>query len=442
MVRFLLYLTLLGLAVAGAVWLADRPGGVVVDWQDWRIETSVPVLLAAVLAFALLLALALGVLRFLGRAPSILARARRERRQRKGYQALTQGLVAVASGDSAQARGLAKRAQALLENPPLTRLLMVQAAQLDRDEPEVERQLEAMLETPETAPLALRGLIRQAGERGDLAAALGHARRAYELRPGADWAVEALFDLLVKTANWAEAHALLEKAAKRGVVERETARHRRAALLVELARASASADHARALFEKAHELARDLTPAALGAARKFGEMEKIGKAERVLERAWAAQPHPDLAAAYRALKPAEDPVRQVLRLEKLVAARPDHPQSRLVLAEASLMARLWGPARGHLAPLVEDSPTLQACRLMAAITEGEGQAAQARLWLDRALAAPPDPAWLCRSCGAAGAEWRAVCPRCGGFDSFVFDTPYRALTPLAAPSAPQALPAS
>jgi len=441
MIRFFVNLVLLGLAVAGAVWLADQPGGVVVDWQDWRLETSVPVLLGGVLAFGVLLALVLGVMRFLGRAPSILARARRERRRAKGYQALTRGLVAVASGDAAEARSLAKRAEMLLGDPPLTRLLLVQAAQLDRDLPEVERQLEAMLETSETAPLALRGLIRQASERGDLQAALGHARRAYELRPGAEWAIEALFGLLVKTANWSEAHALLDKAAKRGLVERETARHRRAAVLVELARASATADHARSLFEKAHELAPDLAPAAIGAARKLGEAGKTGKAERILERAWAAQPHPGLAKSYLALKPDQDSVHQVLRLEKLVAARPDHPESRLVLAEASLAARLWGPARVHLAPLLEDAPGLRACRLMAAIAEGEDQAERARQWLDRALVAPPDPVWLCRACGTTSLDWQALCSRCDGFDSLVYDVPFRALSPLAPQAAPEALPA-
>ncbi|MCC7165992.1 MAG: tetratricopeptide repeat protein, partial [Rhodospirillales bacterium] len=240
MIRFFVFLVVLGLVVAGAVWLADRPGGVVVDWQDWRIETSVPVLLGAVLVFALVVSLVIGVVRFLGRAPAILARVRRERRQRKGYQALAQGLVAVASGDAAEARTLAKRAESLLADPPLTRLLLVQAAQLDRDPEEVGRQLEAMLEVPETAPLGLRGLIRQATERGDLEAALGHARRAYELRPGADWTVTALFDLLAKTGQWAEAHAILEKAAKRGLIERDQAKHRRAAVLVELARQSAT----------------------------------------------------------------------------------------------------------------------------------------------------------------------------------------------------------
>ena len=49
MVRIVSYVLGLALLIAGAVWLADRPGAVVVDWLGWRIETTMPVLLIALL---------------------------------------------------------------------------------------------------------------------------------------------------------------------------------------------------------------------------------------------------------------------------------------------------------------------------------------------------------------------------------------------------------
>ena len=58
--RLFLFALLTALVVACAVWLADRPGEVMVRWQGWRIDTSVPV---AVAALVLVLALGAWVIR-------------------------------------------------------------------------------------------------------------------------------------------------------------------------------------------------------------------------------------------------------------------------------------------------------------------------------------------------------------------------------------------
>ena len=50
MIRFILFLlATAGLAFA-AVWLADRPGAVSIDWLGYHTDTSVGVLIGAVLA--------------------------------------------------------------------------------------------------------------------------------------------------------------------------------------------------------------------------------------------------------------------------------------------------------------------------------------------------------------------------------------------------------
>ena len=91
-----------------------------------------------------------------------------------GYRALTQGMVAVAAGDAEEAQKLARKADALLAEPPLTLLLSAQAAQLNGDETaRPQRYFTAMLDRAETEFLGLRGLIMQAlkrRRRGDGAA--------------------------------------------------------------------------------------------------------------------------------------------------------------------------------------------------------------------------------------------------------------------------------
>ena len=44
MIRVVIYLVAVGILAFAAVWLADRPGDVVITWQNRRIEMSVMVL--------------------------------------------------------------------------------------------------------------------------------------------------------------------------------------------------------------------------------------------------------------------------------------------------------------------------------------------------------------------------------------------------------------
>jgi HemY protein len=46
-----------------------------------------------------------------------------------------------------------------------------------------------------------------------------------------------------------------------------------------------------------------------------------------------------------------------------------------------------------------------------------------RAWLARAVTAPPDPAWVCGSCGARAASWRPRCGNCESFDTLAWTAP-------------------
>ena len=104
MIRVLLFFVLLVLLAFGIVWIVDRPGEIAVTWQGYRIETTVAVALGFVLLGAVLLALLFGLLRFLLRMPTLMARRAERRRRAKGHAALSRGMVAVGAGDAKLAR--------------------------------------------------------------------------------------------------------------------------------------------------------------------------------------------------------------------------------------------------------------------------------------------------------------------------------------------------
>lgn len=423
--RALFYLIQLAVAAAAAVWLVERPGEVRIDWQGWRIETSAPLLVLLILALAWVLALLRGLIRWIRRAPGAFVQARRERRREAGYEALGRGLAAVAAGDAAEAKRLARKASGLLDEPPLTRLLAAQAAQLGGDEKEAERQFQAMRADPATEFLGLRGLLAKALREGDRATALTLAERALELKPTAPWLLKQVFALQAEAGNWRAAIATLADASGRGAIPREEATRARTAILTALADETTDDGEARHLLGEAVELTPGFAPAAVRLARIHLAAGSERKAAKALERAWSAAPHPEIARAWIALRADSAPLDRLRWLQRLAGNRSDHPESRLALAEAALDAGLWGEARRQLNEL-QAHQTPRTMRLMARVEREErADADAARTWLERMPSAEPDPIWVCSACGAQATGWTVACGHCGAFDSLDWKVPPR-----------------
>jgi HemY protein len=458
--RIVFYLFLavwLGLICTAAYVLARRPGDVSVVWLDRQIDMPIWFVLVGLIVAMVAVVILWQIVRLVFGTPGRFGRARQDRRRRKAYRALTQGMVAVAAGDATEAQRQAKLAGNLLDDPPLTLLLEAQAAQLGGDEKAATRYFRAMLDRPEAAFLGLRGLLMQALKTGNDAAALGYARQAVTERPKTAWAVSTLLDLELRSAAWPQAEATLKRAEKLKVVEAGAARRIRAVLLTEQAR-TGDLDAAIARLREAVKLAPELVPARVLLAATLTRAGRGREAARLIEQGWTASPHAELAAAYAQIDPAEDALARARRFERLAGLNPAHPESRIALAGANLAAGLWGPARAELEKALADAggeaaASQRLARLMAHLEEGEGaDPAAARRWLIAAASAPPDPAWTCEKCGTIATAWTARCAHCHQFDSLVWRATPRpaplaldgglpAVPALAAPAAPSNPPA-
>lgn len=419
------------LLIAAAVFIADRPGAVSIVWQGWRIDTSVAVMVLAIILAVLAVSFFWGLIRRLIAGPRAFAQRRREKRRREGYRALTQGMVAVAAGDPEEAQRQARKADVLLADPPLTLLLSAQAAQLNGDDDAARKYFTAMLNRPETEFLGLRGLITQALREGDRATALRLAERARALRPRTQWVLASLFDLQARERRWDEAQETLAECLKRKALPAAIA-HRHNAALFHLRSIAADAEgrprEALQLAARAVSLVPDFVPAVRRHAELLQREGRARQAAKALQAGWRHLPHPTLVKAWNALEPHEAPLQRVRRMERLVAADPNHAESRLALAGAALAAQLWGEARRQLEPITtEELATPRVCRLMAVLEESEhGDHEAARRWLERVSTAPPDPTWVCRECSGEANAWDALCPHCGGFDTLEWKRPARA----------------
>lgn len=431
MIKTLLFVVVATMVVAGALWLAEYPGDVQLSAGGLQVAVPLPVFIAAVLLVSMVVAIAYRVWRSLRKAPKETRAFFTRRTREKGYRALTQGMVAVAAGDAGEAARQARKADVLLNEPPLTMLLSAQAAQLDGDEAAAKRYFTAMLEREETAFLGLRGLLMQAQRDGNGGEALALAHRARALRPKTPWVLTTLLDLQIAGHHWREAVNTLDDAVRRKAIDADKARHDKAVLLLGCSQAAEEENNtveALSFARKAHAQKPDFLPATLRYAALSAGAGKKRQAIKIIEDSWARTPHRDLATLYGSLEEGADPLKRVKRLEKLAALNADHPDSHVALAEALLAAKIWGAARSHLEEAGGDDPSARICKLMAELEEGEhGNLDAARSWLLRATMSAPDQNWICGDCGAAARSWTPTCARCGSLGTLDWRTPERAL---------------
>ena len=423
MIRIIIFLVLVALAAFGAAWFADRPGEIVMTWHNWRISTSATV---AAMAFLALVALAIFIwtlIRLVMRSPDLVALFFRERKKTRGWRAITRGMIAVGSGNLAIAKRSASEARKHLGEEPLALLLSAQAAQLGGEAKAAEAEFRTMLGRVETKLLGLRGLYMEAVRRNDAPAAYAYAEEAAREHAIPGWAADALIEFQSRARDWRGALATLERAAGAHVIGKAIAARRRAVLLTAeaLSIEETNPPRARELSVEAAKLAPDLVPAAALAGRLLGASGSLRKAARIVEKAWAATPHPQLAEVYAHLQPGGSAEDRLTRVKKLVKKTRGQLESTLASARAALEAHRFEEARAALVPLLGD-PTQRACLLMAEIEATEhGDHGKAREWALRAMRAKRDPAWVAD--GYVTDEWMPASPQTGRLDAFVWSAP-------------------
>ena len=322
------------------------------------------------------------------------AREQRTKLER-GVAAVSRGMESIAIGDAADALHHVRVAQRNLGDAPMTRLLSAQAAQLAGDDKAAGESFTAMLEAPETEFLGLRGLFAKAVKEGDTSAARQYAERAFNLRPNAAWAFDAVFDLALDRGAWGDAIATLKPALKNKTISLEEAKRAEAALLTAAAHASyASGDNSGALeeVEKALTLAPGLSPAATLASRLHFDARRAPRASKILETAFAEDPHPSLVGAFVKLQGDQPADKFAEGLKRLAARNPSNREAKITEARAALLLGDATEAIDILEPLLMETATARELKLMAEAVAAKFNDIAARPWLERAANAVRDAA--------------------------------------------------
>jgi HemY protein len=427
MYRIILFLLLIALAGAGAAWVADQTGGVVLTWGDIKVVRTLPEFALTLGVTVVAAMIAWSILRALWRLPQTIRRKRRERRHARGRHAITHGLLAIGHGDATAARLHAEVARKHAANDPLALLLHAQSAQLDGNRDGAKAAFRAMAEREDTRLLGLRGLFIEAQRADDPVAAVMVAEEALKLAPSSTWASQAVLGFRCASSDWSGALKILDNNFSSGLIDKPAYRRQRGVLLTARALELETVDRdlSRESVMEAVKFAPTLVPAAALASKYESEAHQVRRSMRIVETAWLKQPHPDLADAYAHVKLGDSARQRLVRVETLAAKTPGHIEGALAVARAAIDAAEFTRAREVLAPFIA-APTQRVAMLMAEIERTEhGDSGRARAWTLRAVRALHDPVWTAD--GYVSDRWRPVSPVTGRLDAFQWQTPLAAL---------------
>ncbi len=441
LIKIALFICLIAAATYGAGLLLNASGGVLISFGGMEYNLgalqAVIALVLLLLALWLLLKLAslmVAFLRFLNGDETAITRYFDRNRERKGFKALADGLMALASGEGREAMQQASRAEKYLDRPELTNLLAAQAAEMAGDHKKAEETYKALLRDDRTRFVGVRGIMKQKLAEGDTDTAMKLAEKAFSLKPRHMETQDTLLRLQAEKEDWSGARKTLSAKLKHGTLPRDVYRRRDAVLALSEAKdifAEGQSIEAREAAVEANRLSPDLIPAAVMAARGYIADGKPKYATRLLVKAWQAQPHPELATAFAEIAPNEGTAIRLHRFNQLTKYHKDHPETRMLLAELNIANEDYSAARKAIGDLATEEPSARSLTIMAAIERGQGSDdAVVRGWLAKALTASRGPQWVCDNCNTVNSDWSPTCINCGALDTLSWRVPSEGTTSL------------
>ena len=216
LLKIVVFVVLVAALTLGAGVLLDLRDGIRLQLAGWEFTLSpltavigALVLVALVWLLMKLVGFLVATLRFLNGDETAISRYFDRNRERKGYQAMSEAFLALASGEGRLALMRAQRAERYLGRPELTNLLVAQAAEVAGDGARATAAYKALLANDDTRFVGIQGLMKQKLAEGDTETALALAEKAFALKPRHAATQDLLLQLQSEKSDWKGARATL-----------------------------------------------------------------------------------------------------------------------------------------------------------------------------------------------------------------------------------------
>lgn len=354
-------LAIFALAVGFTIAAKGDTGYVVLVYPPYRIEFSVTLFAAFItLAFSLsygLVRLAVHTLRL----PAYVHEFRARRRKEKGRQAMLDGLIAYFEGRYGKAEKSAVTALEMQESPMLNAAVAARAAHEMRAFARRDGYLaRAESEAPDHPVARLMTQAELLIDQRRYQDAMIVLKQLQALAPKHLAAQKLELKAQQQAKNWDQVLVLLSQLEKREAIEPLHAEQLRInAHLENLKRRALDAQGLKECWGKISSADKLNSKIALAAARYFLALGGAQNAVEILEQSLDKQWDSDLARLYGDCH-GKEPVKQIERAEKWLAAHPHDAALLLTLGRLCAQQGLWGKAQSYLEASLSVEPSSEA----------------------------------------------------------------------------------
>jgi HemY protein len=362
----LLILALLLLASALAPLLKSDPGHVLINFGDWTIETSVMVLVSALL----ILWFAVQIVVWLWRMPVETARKMREQR---AFNQLEKGLLALTEGDW-------KKAEKALENSASkqgrTTAHFLAAAQA-ADGQDAHDRREYYLEQADSGGSKKRFLVELTRARmllanGSRAAALPILQDLYKRRRKHPQVLELLSRCYRELSDWDQLLALLPALRKAGVLDDEQSHQLEEEIAVNKLRSVSEVEDLQLVWKKLPRAMRHHAAVVEAFASGATKLERPDLAEPIISAGLKHEWNPALVLRYGD-PAADDRIKRLKQCEKWLQEYPKDAGLHLAIGRLCAGESLWGKAREHMVKSLELEPSSLGYDAFGQLLERQGE---------------------------------------------------------------------
>ena len=413
MIRLALYITLAIAIALCAVWLADHPGALQLNWLGWEVRMSMAIFSFLVLLYSLSIWVLFKLYRWFKTDNPLTSPKRLATRRGKGLAQLDLAWSAMAIQDKVTALKHGKKAQGFLpqDNGPLRLLLAASEGK------EHQKYLNHLEQNPNMSLFLLKSRL---DHETDEQKALNILQEMEKSTPTNPWIKRQIFDQFTRLGKWADAREILPKMAKAKIVDAAQFKSLTATLCYSQALEADMANQKILARDFAQDSLKNnpaFIPAALLLARFHLSQGDKARAQKVIEAIWKIAPHPDLGQLFLKLEPMESPSEKFKRLQKLAKLNMDNTNSLHFLAKGALDTEHWADARQALDKIIAAKiATQETYRLLARLETLQKQdEAAAAAYLAQADTAENKATWQCDTCHHALQNYTATCPKCHSY---------------------------
>ena len=370
----LIMMITVALIVAAALSLAaiEDPGYVLIGYGKWSIETTLSLLVIAVLFAFIVSYYAIRFILNLFRIPRVVREWSGRRKSMRARKGLNQGLIKLAEGDWRGAEKQFLKTVAYSDNPIVNYLAAARAAQKLGAEERRDSHLLAAHESGSSGEIAI-GITKaelQMSNR-ELNEALTTLMHLRTIAPRNWHILELLMRLYISLGDWNRLSELLPELHKRKVISGAQADQLEREIHLNLLNQAAGSGYLTDLKDAWARLSKRLSQdenlqiAYAGYLKKLGaEADAEVLVRRALKRNWSKP----LIKMYGQLE-GSDSTRQLAGAESWLKEHNKDPDLLLSLGRLAMRSQLWGKANGYLETSVGIAPSVEGYQLLANLLE-------------------------------------------------------------------------